>query len=458
MNASSPPPFPPASSSANPSAQAEVAEAAASAPAVPDASAPAAAPSRQGGMPLVGSAGSSQVAGSWFGTVMLVVALVALLLSGMLWQRLDRIQQELAKRSASVAEESEQSLETAHEAKAQVQELQARLTLAEVKLSEVSLQRTQLEELMLSVSRSRDDTLVLDIESGIRLAMQQAELTGSTQPLLSALQAATRRIDKSAQPRLNPVQRAMARDMDRIKASAVADLPLLAARLDELSRSVDEWVLTNDVSRQRQPSGKATRSKVAPGAAPAPEHSGAVAPSTVADGEAVREPVSKDGAKEAGKEHADASAKKTTAPAKTKGPVEPEAQPAVGWTSWAAGTAWVARWLDPVWQGARDLVRVSRIDEPEAVLLSPQQSVFLRENLKLRLLNVRLSLLSRQVTAARADMQYVKAALAKYFDPTYPSNKLAMQSLEEALQASRALDLPRPDDTLAALATAAGGR
>jgi len=385
---------------------------------------------------------------------MLVVALVALLLSGMLWQRLDRIQQELAKRSASVAEESEQSLETAHEAKAQVQELQARLTLAEVKLSEVSLQRTQLEELMLSVSRSRDDTLVLDIESGIRLAMQQAELTGSTQPMLSALQAATRRIDKSAQPRLNPVQRAMARDMDRIKASTVADLPMLAARLDELSRSVDEWVLTNDVSRQRGVGGKAVKPKGATGAGAAPEATGAVLPAVGPEIEATREPGSKDGAKDT----VDAAGRKTT-PAKGKAPVEPEVQaPSTGWMSWSAGTAVLSRWLEPVWHGVRDLVRVSRIDEPEAVLLSPQQSVFLRENLKLRLLNVRLSLLSRQVTAARADMQYIKTALSKYFDPNYPSNKLAMQSLDEALQASKALDLPRPDDTLAALATAAGGR
>ena len=388
---------------------------------------------------------------------MLVVALVALLLSGMLWQRLDRIQQELAKRSASVAEESEQSLETAHEAKAQVQELQARLTLAEVKLSEVSLQRTQLEELMLSVSRSRDDTLVLDIESGIRLAMQQAELTGSTQPMLSALQAATRRIDKSAQPRLNPVQRAMARDMDRIKASAVADLPLLAARLDELSRSVDEWVLTNDVSRQRGTGNKLGKPKNNASGAPVPEATGVVTPG--AGPEVDASPVAKDGAKDGpkDKESVDAATRKSVG-AKGKGTLEPDAPTPSGWAFWASGTAVLSHWLEPVWHGVRDLVRVSRIDEPDAVLLSPQQSVFLRENLKLRLLNVRLSLLSRQVTAARADMQYIRAALGKYFDPNVSSNKLAMQSLEEALQASRALDLPRPDDTLAALATAAGGR
>ena len=40
-----------------------------------------------------------------------------------------------------------------------------------------SLQRNQLEELMQSMSRSRDENLVADIESSVRMAQQQAELS-----------------------------------------------------------------------------------------------------------------------------------------------------------------------------------------------------------------------------------------------------------------------------------------
>ena len=147
--------------------------------------------------------------------VTLAISGVALALGVVLWQRLDRIQQELVRRAAQVAEDATGARITAEQAQTLTQGLQARLAVAEVKLSEVSLQRSQLEELMLSMSRSRDDTLVLDIESGLRLASQQAELTGSVQPLVSALLAADRRIAKAAQPRLNPVQRAMARDIGR---------------------------------------------------------------------------------------------------------------------------------------------------------------------------------------------------------------------------------------------------
>ena len=68
-------------------------------------------------------------------------------------------------------------------------------------------------------------------------------------------------------------------------------------------------------------------------------------------------------------------------------------------------------------QEARSLVRVGRIDRPEAVLLAPEQTFFLRENLKLKLLNARLALLSRQVETARSELAAVSAALNRYFDP-----------------------------------------
>lgn len=432
--------------------------------------------------------------GGWFATTMLMVALLALVLSGLLWQRLDRIQQELAKRSADVAEVTEKSRDSADQALELVQELQARVSVAEVKLSEVSLQRTQLEELMLSVSRSRDDTLVLDIESGVRLAMQQAELTGSAQPLLSALQAADRRIAKAAQPRLNPVQRAMARDMDRIKASPVADLPLLASRLDELARAVDEWPLLNAEPKKRvvtsavknnkdaalvaqgakstamtvpavegaatkAESGTSTPTAAAPVTDGVPtDHKGAPEPQATSGSEVAQAATEPKPATPPRVAHKKSLTEKTQKPVQATSVAPEEAEGNLWRTAQLTWMRWWERLTENVSVATRDLVRVSRIDEPDAVLLSPEQAVFLRENLKLRLLNARLSLLSRQVPASRADMQAVKLAMAKYFDPQSPVNKQAQQALGDVLHASRSLELPRPDETLAALAKAAGGR
>ena len=65
---------------------------------------------------------------------------------------------------------------------------------------------------------------------------------------------------------------------------------------------------------------------------------------------------------------------------------------------------------------AKSLVRVTRIDQPEAMLVAPEQAFFLRENLKLRLLNARLALLSRQFDTAQADLREVQPTLDRYFD------------------------------------------
>jgi len=57
---------------------------------------------------------------------------------------------------------------------------------------------------MQSLSRSRDENLVVDIESSLRLAQQQAQLTGSVEPLLASLKSAELRVARAAQPRLTP--------------------------------------------------------------------------------------------------------------------------------------------------------------------------------------------------------------------------------------------------------------
>jgi uroporphyrin-3 C-methyltransferase len=103
-------------------------------------------------------------------------------------------------------------------------------------------------------------------------------------------------------------------------------------------------------------------------------------------------------------------------------------------------------------------VRVSKIDNPDVALLSPEQSFFVRENFKLKVLNARLGLLSRQTEAARADLLSASGALTRYFDATSRKTQTAQAVLQQLQSQMRTLDIPRVDDTLAALATAAAGR
>lgn len=378
---------------------------------------------------------------TWLLLLALGLALLALVMSGLLWQKLNFTQQELARRSQDSATQALEARTLAGQAEALSQELQARLTVAEVRLSEVSLQRSQLEELMLTLSRSRDDNLVQDLEAAMRLALQQAQLTGSAQPLVSALQAADQRIARAAQPRLNPVQRAIARDIDRIQAAALADIPALALQLDELARQVDDWPLLNAVGPAYGPAASVPAPPPAPAVPVLPDPAAAAsepaAPETSATTAAVPAP-------------------STDAHAAAIGSDPASAQ---GWSRFAAGwqALWSRIWAD-VTRSGRELVRVSRIDRPEAALLAPEQAFYLRENLKLKLLNARLGLLARHMVSSQADVASVEQALGRYFDTTSPKVRRAQGVLAGLRKDLVDSDLPRPDETLAALAAAAGGR
>ena len=312
------------------------------------------------------------------------MAVLALVSSGMLWQKLSNIQEHLARQSADAGTQAVEARTIAQQAQDQARDIAARQAVTDARISETTLQRSQLEDLMQSLSRSRDENLVVDIESAVRLAQQQAQLTGSIEPLLAALKSADDRVSRAAQPRLAPLQRAMAHDTERIKASTTTDTPGLLIKLDELVRQVDELPTVNAV----------------------------VAASAVGAWK--------------------------TAP--------------------SLAVEWWQRALDMVRQEARKLLRVSRIEQPEAALLSPEQTFFLRENLKLKLLNARLGLLARQLASARADLNAAAAALNKYFDPGSRRTQTMATLLQEVQGQMKAVELPQVDATLAALATAAAGR
>jgi uroporphyrin-3 C-methyltransferase len=323
-----------------------------------------------------------------------VLALAGLALGGLAWQKLGNMQQQLARQSADTSVQAGEARAMAKQAQELALETAAKLAVTEARLAEVSLQRRQLEDLMQSLSRSRDENLVVDIDSAVRLAQQQAQLTGSVEPLLAALRSADLRVTRAAQPRLTQLQRAIARDVARIKATAVADTPSLLLKLDELVSLADELPIANAV-------GSSAGSAATAGA-------------------------------------------KGLEAAKRK-----EQESVLSW--------WSRLGLQ-VQDELRSLVRVSRIESPDAALLSPEQSFFLRENLKLRLLNARLGLLSRQVESARGDLGTAALAMGNYFDSGSRKTQTAVALLQQVQAQMRVLEVPRIDDTLAALTTAAAGR
>lgn len=330
----------------------------------------------------------------WAFAVVAALALIGALVSVWTVFKLNGIQEILAKQTSDVSTQAVEARVSAKQAEELARDTAARLAVTDAKLSEVALQRAQLEDLMQSLSRSRDENLVVDIESAIRLAQQQSQLTGSVQPLLAALQSSQMRLTKVAQPRLAPLLRAIVRDIEQIKATPVTDTPTLLIKIDELVRAVDNLVLLNAV----------------------------------------------------GASGVNNAAIKTATASET-----------LSWAR-AISMSWWEKMLNDLWRNAQGLVRISRIDRPEASLLAPEQSYFVRENLKLRLLNVRLAVLARHFESAQADMNQVTRDLNKYFDVSSGQGPLTVTLARDVLAQSKNTEIPRIDATLAALTTAAAGR
>ncbi|MBH1962885.1 MAG: uroporphyrinogen-III C-methyltransferase [Comamonadaceae bacterium] len=117
-------------------------------------------------------------------------------------------------------------------------------------------------------------------------------------------------------------------------------------------------------------------------------------------------------------------------------------------------TGWWAKTLQVVQSEARQLLSVSRIERPDASMMSAEQVFFLRENLKLRLQGAHLAILARQYEAARSNLAAAQFALGAYFDPASRRTQAAATLLQQIQASTKSADLPRVDETLTALGTA----
>lgn len=387
-----------------------------SSPSAPAAASPDPAPDPNAAAPQSGSPPPSdgRRAARPLRWVLALVAVLAVSALGLAWntqQRLKAAEQEIVKRQQDAGGQATEARLMARQAEASSRDTAAKVALLEARVAETSLQRSQLEELIQSLSRSRDENVLSDVDAALRLALQQSAITGSAEPLLSALRQADERLARYQQPRMDRVRRAVLQDLDRVKAAGTVDVPSLAIRIDEAVRLVDELPLWATIDR------RGARREADPRAAEA------------------------------------SSGLASQGPAPVPAPAAAASAPGPQWLD-----ARLRSMLGQVWAEVRGLVRVARVDDPEAALLAPEQAFFLRENLKLRLLNARLALLSRQFETAQADLREAQSLLERYFDRGSRRVELAREQLRQVAQQARQVAVPRPDATLAALATAVAGR
>lgn len=123
-----------------------------------------------------------------------------------------------------------------------------------------------------------------------------------------------------------------------------------------------------------------------------------------------------------------------------------------------APAAWWSRLVDDAWKEVRGLVRIQRFDRPEPALLSPSHEFFLRENFKLRLLNARLALLSRDETTFRGELRQAQAWVERHFDGRDRTVQAVAEGLASLTAAEVAIELPTLNESQTALRTVKLGR
>ena len=322
--------------------------------------------------PTADSAPPNRTRRLFFKQPLVVVVVIAAVLLGWQWfdsrHQIGALQQELGRRLAEADAQNKESRTVAEQVREATREAQVKLGVLEAKLQESQNQQIALEALYQELSRSRDESLLADVEQTLLIANQQLQIAGNVKSALIALQAADARLARLDRPQLAGLRKVIARDVERLKLAPYVDVIGIGARLDNLSSAIDGLPLAMEVRP----------------AAPAPAKTGA------ADSE---------------------------------------------------GNAWT-RFTRELWGELRALVRIQNLDRPDMPLLTPAQTYFLRENLKLRLLGARLALLAHDEKSFKADLKAARDWLTRYYDTRDKTVANAVTAVRQVHDSQISIELP----------------
>jgi uroporphyrin-3 C-methyltransferase/uroporphyrinogen III methyltransferase/synthase len=325
----------------------------------------------------------------------LIVGLLAFLLGLQWWSArndISDLRRELAQRLQSGDNMNIQTKLIANRVDDELKLMQGKVAVLEAKQVESQGQQLALEQLYQDLAKNRDDWALAEIEQVLSTASQQLQLAGNVRGALIALQNADARLARTDRPQFIAIRRAIAKDTDNLKSLPSVDLTGIAVRLDALVAQIDQMPLLSDAKPAI--------------VAPAPKSK--LASPTTSD---------------------------------TKTNEDWRAVLVDRWNSWSSD----------LWNELRQLVRVRVVGTPEALLLSPGEAFFARENLKLRLLNARLALLSRNDAAFRSDLAEADRALVRYFEIRSRQTQAARELIKQLQESVLNIEMPTLSHSLAAV-------
>ena len=310
--------------------------------------------------------------------LLLIAIALAVGLATLFWLdargRIGATQEELARRLRDIESNAGEARSIARQTQEAAREAHVKVAQLEARLAESQSQQLALEALYQELSRNRDEWQLAEIEQVLAIASQQLQLAGNVRAALLALQLAEARLARTDRPQFLPVRRALARDIERLKALPVLDVAGMSARIDALVAGVDSLPLAFE----------------------------------------------------------------------EKSPVAKDAPPVTERGFWSRLGA-------EVWSELKQLVVVRQVASPEPPLLPPPQAYYLRQNLRLRLLNARLSLLTRDEAGYRDDLRAAQTWIRRYFDPRSKQSADALAQLKQLSAASISFEMPTISESLDAV-------
>src|SRR5947207_15226350 len=310
----------------------------------------------------------------------LVAVVIAAGLAGLSWldarHRIGATQEELARRLHEIESDAREARVVSRQAQEALRESQARVASLEARFAESQSQQLALEALYQDLSRNRDEWQLAEIEQVLAIASQQLQLARNVRAALLALQLAESRLSRADRPQFAPIRRALARDIERLRAAPAVDFAAVTARIDNLIGGIDSLPLAFEERAGRQPAPK---------------------------------------------------------------------EPA------GAERGFLARLAAEVWNELSQLVVVRRMGATEPPLLPPSQAYFVRENLRLRLLNARASLLARDEAGYREDLRASLAWVQRYFDSRSKTTADSVAQLKQLSTVSISFEMPTISESLDAV-------
>jgi len=173
------------------------------------------------------------------GAVLVVLAMAVAAIGIDAYNRDRQLRTEVARRLAEEDADLKATRVAVESAQDNLRDAQAKIALLESRLAESQTQQAALEALYRELAPSRDEWALTEVEQVLLLASQQLQLAGNVSAALAALQLADAKLQRLDRPQFVPLRRALARDMDQLKAVPFVDVQGLSLRLDQAISAVD---------------------------------------------------------------------------------------------------------------------------------------------------------------------------------------------------------------------------